>query len=940
MIDVHIPEPIRHVVGGAEVLRVPVETPRQALRGLLARFPGLREAIEALDWRLLVDGRPVGPGRRLDPGATLELEAIFGGGGTIIGGAIKGIVGAVGGAQLLQFAALATLTGISAGIARRNAPSPLPDYMGQEDPSDRTSFLFGRTGNLQQEGHPIPIVYGDTRAGALVASQATLVRDMTEEDANGVRQLRSESWFRAVDIISEGEIFGLATDNPAFPATSAIYFDGLPVAETDGSLNVEGVVWEQRLGEDPSPSPIDVPFVEREIGVDGHITKGWATPPRQAGSVERVVNDLSVNFVRITTFHPALWVLAAGVPSTHRVELGVEVADYLGAYTAVTYSLSDFYLAQFLPGTVLGLTSPYPATPESDVTAIKESGWQVALVAGPSSITVNWYYEPTGVPASRVTVPLTANFVPKEDCPFQYTGTWAGAYFWEVEVPIVTSGNYTTGSDQPAGLFHWSQWLRIPRIVVDGLTLTPYERSSLVDLSKHGTGPWTIRVYRVTADETNPANSASDTYWSRYAEVYEASLDYDQKALVSIEASAEATGGRIPQRSYRTKGRLCAVPYLYDYSLSDPWLNVDATWPIPSGGNPVWDTARQWTANNALCLNDLLTFQWGVGLDQSQVDLFGLADAAIYCDELVDAGTLTPTTEHRFEFDHQFLTESSALQAVVAMASSMNAKVWWGQGQVFISQDRPTDPTRLFGPENVIDGAFSYASVSRSGHYSSAVVSYRDRARGWVNATDRETRLWMIDRYGDNELEQRVIGITRWSAARRRNRYVLEMGLSADQIVTFATGAEGMALAPGQVIQISDSAWEPIRATGRTTNQVRSPGATEIFLDLEFSFDIALTYTIHVMDLQATMQSYDVVNPGTTTSTVEIAAPGLINGLGGHHVWIITEATELATRLYRVMQVDEEDLLRFGVKASLYDPGVYDRIEDLDEVDPGWPYEI
>lgn len=351
----------------------------------------------------------------------------------------------------------------------------------------------------------------------------------------------------------------------------------------------------------------------------------------------------------------------------------------------------------------------------------------------------------------------------------------------------------------------------------------------------------------------------------------------------------------------------------------------------------MWDVGLVWTANPALVLNDLLTNSaYGLGLDQSQVDLFSLAEAARYCDELVP---VEGPDEYRFQFDHQFAAQTSALQAITAIASSMNAEVWWGEGQVFVSQDRPASATRLFGPGNVIDGAFSYGRMARRGHSSSAVISYRDRDRNYVNSVDREQRLWLVDRYGEQEIAQRAVGITRATGARRRGRYILEMGEVADQTVSFRTGPEGMALSPGQVIQLSDAMWEPIRATGRTGLAVHGPGGTNVTIDKAFTFDIAKTYTLHVMDTIPNMVTHPVANPGTTTEVVPLSTP-LVDTVGGHSTWIITEATELEAREYRILEVAEAGLMDFEVRATLYDGTAFDRIEDLSAVDVGWPFPI
>jgi predicted phage tail protein len=58
---------------------------------------------------------------------------------------------------------------IAGGIAMLLAPSPqVTDYGSQEQADERPSFLFKGPVNLVEQGHPIPLVYGEVIMGSIV----------------------------------------------------------------------------------------------------------------------------------------------------------------------------------------------------------------------------------------------------------------------------------------------------------------------------------------------------------------------------------------------------------------------------------------------------------------------------------------------------------------------------------------------------------------------------------------------------------------------------------------------------------------------------------------------------------------------------------------------------------------------------------------------------
>lgn len=109
--------------------------------------------------------------------ALVGAAIITGGGALALGGAVAGFVG--GTASFTFAVGLAFLGGamILGGMAQMMMPSPEgPNPNDSED--ENASFLFNGVVNVQEQGHPVPLPYGLTRVGSVVASSGLAVEQI------------------------------------------------------------------------------------------------------------------------------------------------------------------------------------------------------------------------------------------------------------------------------------------------------------------------------------------------------------------------------------------------------------------------------------------------------------------------------------------------------------------------------------------------------------------------------------------------------------------------------------------------------------------------------------------------------------------------------------------------------------------------------------------
>lgn len=190
-------------------LQLRVRTPAEAVRALLANFPGIGAAIRAGTWHV-VRGAPDVDGMYLDkdelaiglgPNTELHfLPAVEGsrGAGKAIIGAVIMVVAVVaafwtGGASLTALSGTATVGGVSlgasygtiamfgasmmlSGISQMMAPTAKMQSLEAAD--QQKSYMFGGPTNRNEQGGVVPAIYGEVRAGSICVAGSISVDDV------------------------------------------------------------------------------------------------------------------------------------------------------------------------------------------------------------------------------------------------------------------------------------------------------------------------------------------------------------------------------------------------------------------------------------------------------------------------------------------------------------------------------------------------------------------------------------------------------------------------------------------------------------------------------------------------------------------------------------------------------------------------------------------
>ena len=357
-------------------------------------------------------------------------------------------------------------------------------------------------------------------------------------------------------------------------------------------------------------------------------------------------------------------------------------------------------------------------------------------------------------------------------------------------------------------------WLNAVTEAIWGKTNSPYIRSVVASVP-YTTGPLNIRLIRLSPDVI--PDVTNDLIWSSYTEMIYQPLSYDDTAVVGMVVDAQQFPS-IPSRSYLIDGIMVEIPTNYQ--------------PRARSYNGDWDGSFyvQWTNNPAWILYALLTNErWGLGrfLDVGAVDKWSFYEAAQYNDQYVpdELGGWVP----RFMFNGIINTRQDAFAVLTAVASNMLAQLYFANGTIFLAQDRPGNPTRLFSPSDVVAGLFDYAGADVKSRWTAVPVVWIDPADTYQQAVELVQDPTYVATQGYREANTvTAYGCTVKSQAQRLGRWTIYTNQNETELVTFQVGLENADLRPGDIIDISDPSRVGARLAGRL---LADDGADTVTLD-------------------------------------------------------------------------------------------------------------
>jgi predicted phage tail protein len=493
-----------------------------------------------------------------------------------------------------------------------------------------------------------------------------------------------------------------------------------------------------------------------------------------------------------------------------------------------------------------------------------------------------------------------------------------------IEIPalyhLVTGTGDVTGTDLEITVEIQTGGGAYANVITDSIVnqkcTSPYERSYTIALGDGsvGSGPWNIRVTRITPDSTD-SNLVNAFAWAGYTEITSGNFPYPNCAVIATSFNAQLFGTQVPTRSFDVLGLIVDIPSNYD--------------PVAHVYTGVWDGTfiQGWTNNPVWVLLDLLLNpRYGLGqrVSLDNIDIGSFYLAAQYCDVQIPDGK--GGLEFRYTFNGQITQQNDAYKVLQSVASSFRGILFWTNGTVYLKADMPTLPVALVAPANVIDGKFTYSGSALKSRHTAALVTFKDPLNNYDDTVE-----FVVDNPGIQELGYRQInivafGCTSRGQAHRFGAWILDTERTQTETVVYQASFDQCFLKPGDVVYIADPAYSGARYGGRIVNYVNSGGTDLVTIDQTLNLDGNQTYQLQFVKQDQTMIPLTtILNPGGTWNVMTIAAQGLSPLKNA--MWMIT-SSNLQPRQFQVQSLREVSRGIIEITALFYDPNKFARVEE------------
>jgi len=500
---------------------------------------------------------------------------------------------------------------------------------------------------------------------------------------------------------------------------------------------------------------------------------------------------------------------------------------------------------------------------------------------------------------------------------------------------------------------------------VSGKSNSQFQRAYEFDLD--GTGPWAIRVTRLTGD-SNTAYLQNSITWQSLVEIIDEKFAYPNTALLALKVDARQFNS-IPNVSVRLRGKRVQIP-----------TNYNPTTRVYTG---IWDGTftTAWTDNPAWVFRDIVVNdRFGVAryVSNISIDPWYLYTVSQYCDELVPDGN--GGTEPRFTCNVYLQNAGSVYEVLNGLASCFRGLIYYSQGQLFLTQDREQLPVQQFSEANVMQEVddsgqvtspcFTYTGTARGARKSVVLANWDDPNQAYSSVTEYQQDDALLETFGYNPIDLRLLGVTSRGQALRAAKHTLFSNRYLTEKVSFRIGAEGLAAGVGEIIQIAD----PMKQGQRLGGRIKEISGNNIKLDAVLSLNPAIDYTLTLVvpdgetvtnpDGSITKRpklsvhnlvssSEDFSNPefrvfasqdladelitqagdslgglvaidslGTTTAEVDGIIDSQVNAL-----WVL-EWSDLQAALYKIVAITEVEPLVFQVEAVQYNASKFDYVDN------------
>lgn len=228
----------------------------------------------------------------------------------------------------------------------------------------------------------------------------------------------------------------------------------------------------------------------------------------------------------------------------------------------------------------------------------------------------------------------------------------------------------------------------------------------------------------------------------------------------------------------------------------------DGTFRFAWSDNPAW-----------ILYDLLINYRYGTAIfnrETDKINIWSLYEIGKYCDGVDSDGRFVGLPdgrgglEPRFSFNHTLKEDRQAFDIIKDIAKSMRALAFYQNSQIQFRVDKPEEPVMLFNNLNARDGVFTYSDTYKSSRTTAIDVSFLDKENNYRPRSEHVEDEEAIQKFGYNRQTMQGFGITSRGQAIRAGRAVLFDSIHATETISFEVGLEGMFLQPGDMIRVDD----------------------------------------------------------------------------------------------------------------------------------------
>ena len=464
---------------------------------------------------------------------------------------------------------------------------------------------------------------------------------------------------------------------------------------------------------------------------------------------------------------------------------------------------------------------------------------------------------------------------------------------------------------------------------IRGRTADAYNKEYRVALT--GAHPVDVRLVKTTDNSTD--RNFRDLVWQSYSELEDDTSTYPDSAFTRLRLDSEFFS-RIPGRKFKVRGVKVRIPGAGANSSGTPTVDLQTgriQYPTGYIFNGVMGAA-QWTTCPAMILLDLLTnTRYGLGnhIVDSNLDLFSFVTASKFSNTLVDDGF--GGQEARFACNINIQTSIEAFDVIRILSGVMRCMPIWSEGALLLTQDSPKDPSYLFTLANVGPEGFSYTGSSLKTRSTVVAVSYFNMETRDLDYEEVEAEAAYRSKYGLHVKRVKALGCTSRGQARRFAKAILFAEQRETEAVNFSVSMEsGIVVRPGTIVSIADPARSGVRRGGR----ISSATTTQITVDNSDATDLSAENNpkLSVIMPNGTVETKNVTGISGKVISIDSSSPFSATP-NANSVWLLENDT-VSAQSFRVMSVEENDGVRYGVSALAYVDEKYAFIEDGETITP------